>query len=115
MTILRIGTNEKYAEGWGAAFGKSTGKKKSTEKPNKKRKATTGNKKKSSQKKSTKIKVVAKQGSKAKAKPAKKSQQGVGEAGQKIGQGDCCGQKSGQKESKVGSKNVTQAIADFAP
>jgi len=32
MTILRVGTNEKYAEGWGRIFGTGTGKQKRTTK-----------------------------------------------------------------------------------
>lgn len=32
MTILRVGTNEKYAEGWEAAFGKGKKKKAAAQK-----------------------------------------------------------------------------------
>ena len=61
MTILRVGTNEKYADGWAKAFSKP--KKKSTKKKAAKKKAAS--KKPAAKKKTTTAKKTAK---KAKAK-----------------------------------------------
>jgi hypothetical protein len=35
VTIVRVGTTKKYSDGWEAAFGKSSGKKKAAAKPTK--------------------------------------------------------------------------------
>lgn len=53
MTILRVGSNEKYAEGWDRAFGGSTKKKAKTSKTAKSAKAA---KKKTAKKKAKKAK-----------------------------------------------------------
>ena len=66
MTILRVGTNEKYADGWAKAFSKP--KKKSTKKKAAKKKAAkkkAASKKPAAKKKTTSAKKTAK---KAKAK-----------------------------------------------
>ena len=83
MTILRVGTNEKFADGWGAAFGggksakKKTAKKKATKKKAAKKTAKKAAKKKVAKKPAKKKaakKKVAKKATKKKAakKPAKK-------------------------------------------
>ncbi len=59
MTILRIGTNEKYSEGWAAAFG--SGKKKTGKKAAKK---TSKKAAKKTSKKAAKKKTAAKRGKK---------------------------------------------------
>ena len=53
VTILRVGSNEKYAEGWDRAFGGSTKKKAKTSKTAKSAKAA---KKKTAKKKAKKAK-----------------------------------------------------------
>jgi len=63
MTILRIGTNEKYSEGWAAAFG--SGKKKTGKKAAKKAAKKTSKKAaKKTTKKAAKKKTAAKRGKK---------------------------------------------------
>jgi len=85
MTILRVGTNEKYADGWNTAFGKgkkNTAKKKTTKKKATKKKSATkvsATKSKAKSKKKAKTVTAARSSKKqstkkqsAKKKPAKK-------------------------------------------
>ena len=67
MTILRIGTNEKYSEGWAAAFGsgkKKTGKKAAKKTSKKAAKKTAKKAAKKTAKKAAKKKTAAKRGKK---------------------------------------------------
>lgn len=69
MTILRVGTNEKYAEGWGRIFGTGTGKQKRTKKAGSK---PAGKKSTAAVKSAPKSAVSARKSAASATKPAKK-------------------------------------------